>query len=171
MGRLGKVNSKILSLFIISFFGTGLISKKMPGTVGSIFAFFIAVLFLNIPEILLPCSVFLFFIGAFFCDYYIRIKGFEESRDPAYVVIDEACGVFLGAYLLKLFGNLSIIALFFNLILFRIFDIFKPFPIKNIESYMKKNNKTMAFGIMFDDVLAAFLAATIQIVVLKLVKL
>jgi phosphatidylglycerophosphatase A len=48
-------------------------------------------------------------------------------------------------------------------VLFRIFDITKPPPIRNIEAALKNNDKAAGFGIMLDDVLAACFASATQI--------
>jgi phosphatidylglycerophosphatase A len=52
--------------------------------------------------------------------------------------------------------SFSDIALYFTL--FRLFDIFKPQPIKWIETTLGKNEKTLSIGIMIDDVAAAIFA-------------
>ena len=61
------------------------------------------------------------------------------------IVIDEACGMMLSLFLVPY--NLWIMILGFAL--FRVFDILKPPPAKAIEKF------SGAFGIMFDDIIAA----------------
>ncbi len=172
MERSGKPIARHICLFIISFFGTGLISKKMPGTVGSIFASVISLLIFhfspNYLNVFLILSVLTFIIGSALCDIFIIRKKYESNRDPGYAVIDEACGIFLGLYILGLFSSLSYISILINFLLFRIFDIWKPFPIRTIEKAMKRSDNTVGIGIMFDDVLAAVFATALQIVVSKL---
>lgn len=163
----GKLTAKNFYLLILSFFGTGFISKKMPGTVGSIFATLIVLTIFHTPKILLLFSVISFVVGALFCDLYIIKNKYETNRDPSYAVIDEAAGIFFGAYLLTLFLNVTPIAIVVNFCLFRIFDIFKPSPIRNIEMAMKKKDSTVGVGIMFDDILAAVFASTLQIIISK----
>lgn len=86
-------------------------------------------------------------------------------------MIDEACGIFVGAYLLGCFSNISIYSLITNFCIFRIIDIFKPFPIRQIETICKAHKNTAAFGIMIDDVAAAIVATFLQIIGLKLLGL
>jgi phosphatidylglycerophosphatase A len=136
----------------------------MPGTIGSFLATLI-ILILPISSLLLFfISGILFIIGVVICDIYITKYRFDTDKDPSYVVIDEACGVFLGCSVIYYFGLNSIIAVFVNFLLFRFFDILKPFPIKNIEKFLKNNDKTVGIGIMIDDVLAAVFAATFQVI-------
>lgn len=170
MEQFGKRFLKNVLLFVVSFGGSGLISKKMPGTIGSLFATFISAFFIysNPFGLLFVLSLLL---GIFCSNKFIIVEKFDENRDPSYIVIDEACGIFLGAWILKSFGYLNISQLFLNFALFRIFDILKPFPISQIERYLKKSENTAAFGIMFDDILAAIFATTIQIFILKLFNL
>ena len=167
----GRISAKNFYLLIISFFGTGLISKKMPGTVGSMFATLVAIFILysskDCSKVFLILSIITFLVGSVFCDIFIIRKKYEVNRDPNYAVIDEVCGIFLGLYLLGLFAEISLFSIALNFVLFRIFDIFKPFPIKNLENFMKKRNNTVGVGIMIDDVLAAVFAVLLEIAILK----
>ena len=165
MEQSGKLFHKKFCLFIISFFGTGLISKKMPGTVGSIFATVLALFLSRSPKLLISLAIVLFIIGTILCQIYIT--KYEANKDPGYAVIDEVCGIFLGCGIIYLFGFCSQLAIFLNFLFFRLFDIWKPFPIKNVEKFFKNNDKTLGFGIMIDDVLAGIFAAIINYLVLK----
>ena len=165
MEQLGKQKRNLL-LFVVSFFGSGLISNKMPGTIGSVFATLILLVLPKTTYLTLILSVATFFIGWLFCELYI--PKYETNRDPGYIVIDEACGIFLGASLIYAFGLTSIFAIIGNLFLFRFFDIWKPFPIRNIEKYLAKNSKTIALGIMLDDMIAAFFGTAIQIALIEI---
>ncbi|MDR0942455.1 MAG: phosphatidylglycerophosphatase A [Holosporales bacterium] len=151
-------------LLIVSFFGTGLISKKMPGTIGSLFAMLIVIVLPRSPRLLFLISSILFIVGVLACDLYITKFKYESCKDPAYIVIDEACGIFFGCAVIYCFWLQSILAVFINFLLFRLFDILKPFPIKTIEDSLKRNSKTVGFGIMIDDILAAIFASALQII-------
>ena len=72
-----------------------------------------------------------------------RIVG-EEQKDPSHIVIDEVAGMWLTLLLIPLSWQ-NFVAGF---VLFRFFDIVKPFGIKRLENY--KNG----LGIMLDDLLA-----------------
>ena len=160
MERFGKLRHNVL-LAIVSFFWSGLISKKMPGTIGSIIATSILLVTKPTHEITILLAFCSFVIGSLACKCYI--PAYESNRDPGYIVIDEVCGIFLGASIIEYFGYCSSLDLFINFVLFRIFDIFKPFPIRNIELYMKNKDKLFAIGIMLDDMLATILSSAIQI--------
>jgi phosphatidylglycerophosphatase A len=67
-----------------------------------------------------------------------------EEKDPGYVVIDEVAGMFV-----TMMGhNTTILSLLTGFLLFRFFDIVKPFPIRRMEVFRK------GYGILADDVLA-----------------
>ena len=68
----------------------------------------------------------------------------ENEKDPSHVVIDE----FAGQWISLLFISPSYISVLIGFVLFRVFDIAKPFGIRRME----KLNK--GWGIMMDDVLA-----------------
>ena len=82
-------------------------------------------------------------------DYYQRSV---NKKDPSEIIIDE----FLGIYFIFLFldnikniNNFLLITLIF--ILFRFFDVLKPFPINYIDRKI-----TSSLGVILDDILAAF---------------
>ena len=164
MAQSGRLKRKVLR-FIITFFGTGLISKRMPGTVGSFVAMLGLVVLPKSSTLVAIIFIIFFFIGWFCCKLYI--PKYDANRDPGYIVIDEVCGIFLGAMLIYCCKHTSHNALLVNFLLFRIFDIVKPYPIRNIESSMKTRTETIAIGIMLDDIMAAIFATTIQITLYK----
>ncbi len=161
MEQLGKLKPKLLK-FIITFCGVGLLSKKMPGTVGSLFATMVILILPKSFVLTFIIAVCLFFLGWWCCELYI--PEFETNKDPSYVVIDEACGLFIGVTIIYLFELNTLSSILLNFVLFRVFDILKPFPIKSIEKYCKNHNTTVSFGIMIDDVVAAIIATFIQII-------
>ena len=71
-----------------------------------------------------------------------------KKEDPRSAVIDEAAGQLLALFLI----HPSWILCAASFVLFRFFDIIKPFPIKQVEDFPK------GFGIMLDDVVAALFA-------------
>jgi phosphatidylglycerophosphatase A len=80
-----------------------------------------------------------------------RAAEFSGKKDPQFVVIDEVSGQFL-TYLLAL-APVNWKYLLLGLILFRVFDIWKPFPVRQAESLPG------GWGIMADDWIAAIYAA------------
>ncbi len=115
-------------------------------------------------------SLLMFFVGIYCTNIYIENK---QDQDPKEVVIDEVAGQMLTFFLsyfsyifmynssfVDEFGasNIKLFLLFFlPFILFRAFDIFKPWPI----NFLDKNIKG-GVGVMLDDILAAIFAATCQ---------
>lgn len=166
MALRGRLSRNLL-LSIVTVVGSGLISKKMPGTLGSLFST-LTVLFL-IPRsasILFFLTFVTFIVGWLCCKLYI--PRYESCRDPGYIVIDEACGILLGAALLCSFGISSNFVVLINFVLFRLFDIWKPFPIGLIERKLRDNERTVSLGIMLDDILAALFCTVIQILLFRL---
>jgi phosphatidylglycerophosphatase A len=109
----------------------------------------------------------LFLVGTIFSSHYIKLH--TESGDPKEVVIDEVVGQMLTS-VLCFFGSMMIVKtrlvqkvdidilnfIFVFLLpftLFRIFDIFKPWPINYIDQNVKGG-----LGIMLDDIMAAIFA-------------
>ena len=80
-----------------------------------------------------------------------RVEKFSPTKDPQYVVIDEVSGQFL-TYVLVL-APLNWKYLLLGFILFRVFDIWKPFPARQAESLPG------GWGIMADDWVAGIYAA------------
>jgi phosphatidylglycerophosphatase A len=144
------VNRKFLTQNIYHFialgFGSGLF-KKGPGTAGSLAAIPFFYLLLNLPSVLQWLFVItLFFVGLYSSNKVIAVI---DQKDPSFIVIDEIVAVLFLFILIP--TNIKFLALAF--ILFRIFDIFKPFPISWAENYFQG-----ALGIMMDDIFASLLS-------------
>ena len=86
-----------------------------------------------------------------------RIAGSGGARDPGWVVVDEIAG----QWLVLLLAPLRLWPYMAAFLAFRLFDIWKPFPV----SWCDRNVKG-GFGIMLDDVMAA-LYASVLIAVLE----
>ena len=156
-----KLLFRNFSAFLALGFGSGLI-KKAPGTFGTL----VAIPFFLLLQFLSPPLIYLFIITMFFIGIYVADKTSQAlaMKDPSCIVIDEVVGFLL---LLILVGYLpgaeiSITKIDFILafILFRIFDIWKPFPIDLLEEKFKGG-----FGIMIDDIGAAIYAYIIFILI------
>jgi phosphatidylglycerophosphatase A len=131
-----------------TWFWSGL-SPKAPGTAGSLAAlpFGILILYFFGAPTLGLAAVFIFFTGWWSTKIYLDRTG---KSDPGEVVIDEVAGLWLALHAADT-GPVLIILAF---LLFRLFDIWKPWPI----SWLDKSVKG-AFGVMIDDVLAGLFAA------------
>ena len=144
------MNRKFLTQNIYHFialgFGSGLF-KKGPGTAGSFVAIPIFYLLINLSSLLQWLFVVtLFFVGLYSSNKVINLI---DQKDPSFIVIDEIVAVLFLFILIP--TNIQFLA--FAFILFRIFDIFKPFPVSWAENYFKG-----ALGIMLDDIVAALLS-------------
>jgi len=144
------VNRKFLTQNIYHFialgFGSGLF-KKGPGTAGSFVAIPIFYLLINLPSLLQWLFVVtLFFVGLYSSNKVINLI---DQKDPSFIVIDEIVAVLFLFILIP--TNIKFLA--FAFILFRFFDIFKPFPVSWAENYFKG-----ALGVMMDDIVAALLS-------------
>ena len=138
-------------------FGLGKISK-IPGTFGSLATIIILYFFfhiLNISSNIILVGLIIIFIYSFSA-VTTHIKD-NEDKDPKEVIIDEFIGQSIPIYLYEIsHGTIkspdeAIIFYIVCFILFRFFDIAKPFPV----SYFDKNFKN-SFGVIMDDVCAGF---------------
>ncbi len=158
---------------LATMFGTGLVPKG-PGTAGSLVAALIGYGILLLPYgwAILMAGVILFTIlGTQSANHYMVTH--NTAHDPSEIVIDELAGQWLTfsiwhGWLIAMAGNrhaalallqdmsASPLYLALGFILFRFFDILKPWPISWADRKMKGG-----FGVMFDDLLAAIPAGTI----------
>lgn len=146
------------ALILSTWFWSGL-SPKAPGTAGSLAALPVGFLlyYLGGQLLLLEATIIVFCLGLWSTHIYIT----KTSRsDPGEVVIDEVAGQWIP--LLVAGSSPLYYALAF--ILFRLFDIFKPWPI----SWLDKNIKG-AFGVMIDDILAGLFALGALIVIIEVI--
>jgi len=156
-----KLLFRNFSAFLALGFGSGLIARA-PGTFGTLAAipFFIFLQFLSQP------LIYLFIITMFFIGIYVADKTSQAlaMKDPSCIVIDEIVGFLLLLILVVHLpgAEISITKIDYILafILFRIFDIWKPFPIDLLEKKYKGG-----FGIMIDDIGAAIYAYIIFILI------
>ena len=132
--------------FLAFGFGSGL-APKAPGTMGTLVAIplFLLLCHLSIIYYLLvvvTASIF----GIYLCGRTARDLG---VHDHSGIVWDEIVGYWITMLMIPVSWQ-SVLAGF---LLFRLFDIWKPFPIRWLDQQVKGG-----FGIMIDDVLAAFYA-------------
>ena len=156
---LNKVN-----FLFVSLFGIGKI-KKIPGTFASLattlFLFFLFHILKVSPNIFLFAIIIIFFISLYAVSIFIKDL---SNKDPKEVVIDEFIGQSIPLCLYEVLHDIpkdSDDVLKFYLIifvLFRFFDITKPFPV----NYFDKNFKN-SFGVIMDDVCAGFYVVLVLI--------
>ena len=148
---------KNFNTLFVTIFGLGKI-PKIPGTFGSLATIIILYIFfhtLNLPSNLIMMVLIVIFIFSFFA-VATHIKD-NENKDPKEVIIDEFIGQSIPIYLYEIShgteksADEAIIFYCICFVLFRFFDIVKPFPV----SYFDKNFKN-SFGVIMDDVCAGF---------------
>ena len=148
---------KSLNTLFVTLFGLGKI-KFIPGTFGSLATVIILYFFfhiLNISSIIILIGLIVIFILSFSA-VATHIKD-NENKDPREVIIDEFIGQSIPIYLYEIShgteksSDEAIIFYAICFVLFRFFDILKPFPV----SFFDKNHKN-SFGVIMDDVCAGF---------------
>ena len=149
--------TKILNTLFVTMFGLGKI-KKIPGTFGSLATIIILYIFFhkfNLSSNIILVGLIIIFIYSFSAvASYIKDN---EDKDPKEVIIDEFIGQSIPIYLYEISHgtekspNEALIFYIICFILFRFFDIAKPFPV----SFFDKNFKN-SFGVIMDDVCAGF---------------
>ena len=155
--------NKINFLFV-TLFGIGKI-KKIPGSFASLattlFLFFLFHILNIFPNIILFSVIIIFFISLYAVDIFIKDL---TNKDPKEVVIDEFIGQSIPICLYEIAHeepkeiNQVLTFYFIMFILFRIFDIAKPYPV----SYYDKNFKN-SFGVIMDDVCAGLYVVAVLV--------
>ena len=142
-----------LTILISTGFYSGL-SPKAPGTCGSILAFVLIYLAslvskeLVSPANIIVLSVGLTLIGIYVSNLALELGLFSKSKDPKQIVIDEWAGYATACIAIEP----TLTQLLIALVLFRIFDIFKPPPVSTVEKLPR------GYGIVLDDVVAGVYA-------------
>ena len=154
--------NKKFNLFFLTLFNIGKI-KYAPGTIASFLTcllFFFAIQIFNI-------STLFFFTLMIFCYSFLAINNSFDTfdrNDPQEIVIDEVVGQMLPLLAIPIYETLylspKIYYCFASFLLFRLFDIWKPFPISYVD-----NNTTGALGIMLDDIIAGIFTIIILTII------
>ena len=121
------------------------------------------------PIAFLLFSLFIFILGWISSWYVLEEDGYKDT-DPSFIVIDEVAGLVFTIGLVGLIFPLTAWMLIGSFLLFRVFDIFKPWPIGWLDEKLAKSRKTAALGIMMDDMVAGLIAALVQIVILNFLQ-
>ena len=148
---------KIFNTLFVTMLGLGKI-KYIPGTIGSFVT--IIILYCLFHIINLSPNIFLFFLILIFIYSFYAVSSHienNENKDPGEIIIDEFIGQSIPIYLYEISHgtektqNEAIIFYGICFILFRYFDIMKPFPV----CFFDRNFKN-SFGVIMDDVCAGF---------------
>ena len=132
-------------------FGSGLIPKA-PGTFGSAFAllfipFWLAIGFFNTLLAIILMSL----LGIYICGQTAKVMG---VHDDGRIVWDEFAGQSIALLPLLYLQQMNALWVLLGFILFRLFDVWKPFPIGWADRHVSGG-----LGIMLDDIIAGVLAA------------
>lgn len=154
------MNKDTLILFY-SRLGPAGLSPRAPGTCGSLVAILLA------PFIFMPLPLagrLLFLILVFWTGTLAatRAEKILNKNDPGEVVIDELLGQWITCLP---FATLSLWGYGLAFILFRLFDITKPSPVKKAEAL------PAGLGIMTDDAVAGVLAAIVLVIAHAMIPL
>ena len=155
--------NKVIFLFV-TLFGIGKL-KKIPGSYASlvttIFLFFLFHIFNLSPNFILIGILIIFFLSIYAVNIFIKNL---DNKDPKEVVIDEFIGQSIPICMYEIAHegtkeiNQVLTFYFIIFILFRIFDIVKPYPV----SYYDKNFKN-SFGVIMDDVCAGLYVVAVLV--------
>ncbi len=161
---------KTFNYLFVTFFGIGTI-RFAPGTITSLIA---TVLLFSLFHILnFSNSVILLFLIFIFLYSFYAVADYikeNENKDPREVVIDEVIGQSIPIYLFEIAhgseknSQEAILFYIYIFVLFRFFDIKKPFPVNIFD----KNYKN-SFGVIIDDVIAG-LYVVLTLIVFMIIK-
>ena len=158
-----------INFLFVTLFGIGKL-KKIPGSYASLATtIFLFLLFhiLNLsPNTVLIGIIIIFLISLYAVNIFTQDL---ENKDPKEVVIDEFIGQSIPICLYEIAHDTTketneILTFYFIMfILFRIFDITKPYPV----SYYDKNFKN-SFGVIMDDVCAGLYVVAVLVLYMVL---
>ena len=161
---------RAFNYLFVTCFGIGSF-RFAPGTITS----FITIIFLfslfhiiKLPSDIILISLLLIFIYSFYAvSEYIK---YNDNKDPKEVVIDEFIGQSIPIYLYEIsHGTIknpqeTILIYLYIFILFRYFDIKKPFPVNYFDKKFKNS-----FGVILDDI-AAGLYVVLTLIIFMIIK-
>ena len=172
---IDKIGKSILTMFGIGYF------KFAPGTVASFITCLIFYLLASIDGINQIIFPYIFFLIIIFIYSTILIDKIYKKEDSKEIVIDEFIGQSIPLLAISTSNELNIKLIVFlnnvssqlgvywfemwiliSFILFRFFDILKPFPINFIDKKIKNS-----FGVILDDIVAGIFA-TISLYIILL---
>ena len=161
---------KTINYLFVTCLGIGSL-RFAPGTIASLVTtIFLYSLFhiVNLSSGIILLILFLVFMYSFYAvAEYIK---YNENKDPKEVVVDEFIGQSIPIYLYEIaHGTMkspqeSILFYLYIFILFRYFDIKKPFPVSFFDKKFKNS-----FGVIIDDVVAG-LYVVLTLIIFMVIK-
>ena len=159
------MNTRDYLALAIATFGVGYLPLA-PGTWGSLVSVGIFLLLSRITSGTSLFAAVLLAIGAVTIAGIwagSRTEALVGRKDPGKVVVDEVAGQLIATLPLTLFTHWSIWAVIVSFILFRFFDIVKPYPANRLQELEG------GLGIMCDDLVAGVYAAVIVSILMVVV--
>ena len=152
MSKAASPRTRRIAVFIALGFGSGRLPVA-PGTWGSLVGLGLAAATMPLPAAYWPiaplaATAALYAVGVWSTRIYLATT---DRKDPSEVVIDEIAGQYL-ASVAALYVNGGLWALALSFVLFRLFDIWKPWPIALFDRGVG------AYAVMNDDIAAAAFA-------------
>ena len=161
---------KTLNTLFVTMFGLGKL-PKIPGTFGSlatIITLYVLFHILNLSSNLILLCLMIIFVFSFLA-VATHIKD-SENKDPKEIIIDEFIGQSIPIYLYEIsHGTVkdspeAVLFYLYIFILFRYFDIKKPFPVNFFDKKFKNS-----FGVIMDDVIAG-LYVVLTLIIFMVIK-
>ena len=153
-----------INFLFVTLFGIGKISK-IPGSIASlvttVFLFFLFHVVNISANIILVSIIVVFFISLWSVSIFIKAL---DNKDPNEVVIDEFIGQSIPICLYEIAHEgtketSQVLTFYFIMfILFRIFDIVKPYPVSYYDKIFKNS-----FGVVMDDVCAGLYVVAVLV--------
>ena len=141
-------------------FGSGL-APKAPGTFGSAFALLFIPIWLSLGfNLSLIAIIIMSLVGIYICGQTAKVI---DVHDDGRIVWDEFAGQSITFLPLLYLQQINWIWVITGFILFRIFDVWKPWPIRVIDRQVHGG-----FGIMLDDIIAGVWAALCTLIIIHL---
>ena len=153
--RADPMTSKSPHFWFATWFGTGL-APKAPGTVGTLATVPLHFILIQLPA--LAHVIFLLGFVALATWSANRLAEDMKMKDPQIVVVDESAGVMLALFLM---GPTTLWTVITAVVLFRILDMTKPWPISSVEKL-----QPAGVGIMADDIVAGIVAGLLTFLAL-----
>ena len=161
---------KTINYLFVTCFGIGSL-RFAPGTITSLVTTIFLFSLFHVVD--LSSGIILFILSLVFIYSFYAVSEYikyNENKDPKEVVIDEFIGQSIPIYLYEISHESSkeskeaILFYLYIFILFRFFDIKKPFPINLFDKKLKNS-----FGVIFDDVIAG-LYVVLTLIIFMIIK-
>ena len=153
------------NIFFLTFFYIGRI-KYAPGTFASLLT---CIIFIVLNNFFNNITIFIFTLIIFLYSFISINYSFTEfnEEDPQEIVIDEVIGQMLPLLAIPVYKTLFPMSIMYyciaSFIFFRIFDIWKPFPVNYVD-----NNIKGSLGIILDDIIAGLYSIIILCILFQM---